>query len=239
MVRLESSHGFNPLITTDTLTKNMSVATTSSSPVTQPRSDTISPITSEAVPSYKQSCCTLVSAFTNENICHPRQPGIDNSTVLASEVISALLDDNPITCMRPFQLHTQLSLALDTLETQGSSLIHIKVTGERLDCTQPSTMVFMDMTMNPETLSNNANKQECPFVGSNGSENQVTCTYECRPHVPCDGSLRFGLQVQRLSWLARSQQLDQLCDIRTDIYWFRFEDENIRGKTVYLCHHSE
>ena len=178
------------------------------------------PITSATDHSFQRSSCTIASAITSPWICPPLQPAADTSSNLSTRITSVLLDNKSDTCMKPFQFDFLLRLALDIQDIRGSSLVRIKVTGEGLDCVQPSTLVYMDLAANQAaaSASNNMKKQECPLEGSNNSLNLVTCTYECRPLVPCDGSVRFGVQVQQLSWLTRSQYLEQLCDIRAFVW---------------------
>ena len=173
--------------------------------------DIAPPVTSVVNSSSHQSSCTLVSVITSPETCPQLQPGADISTSLATEVTSALFDDTLDTCMRPFRYYSTLHLTMDMQCMQGS-LIRIQVTGDGPDCLQPSTLLYTDLSVNsaPATISNYMNKQECGFERSTNSQNLVTCTYECQPLIPCYISVRFGVQVQRISWLARSQNLEKL-----------------------------
>ena len=213
-----TNFGTSPAMVTYPSTDNVALPITSSPAVSQSGSDMNSILTSETVPSYQLSNCTLFAASSSVNTCPNLQPDVDISLALAYEIPSTLLDDDLTTCLRPYQVYHRLSLALDIQCTWRSPLLRIHVTGEGLDCTQPSTVVYLDLKENPAALSNNVSKQECPFMSSNRSEAFATCIYECRRLNPCDSSVRIGLLVQRFSWLARSQHLERLCDIRAYIW---------------------
>ena len=174
----------------------------------------------ETTASGQQPCCSLVSATTSFKSCH-LPTTTDTSSSLAREVTSAILDDDLNTCMRPFQSYLQLRLVIDALGNKNTALLYIQVTGEGLDCFQPSTLVYIEAAVSREraVVSHKVDKQECPFIASNYSADPilVTCTYECRLLNLCGGSVRFGVQLQRLNWLDRSQHLKRLCDIRASI----------------------
>ena len=186
---------------------------------TQTSSYSVTPTISAKQPSFEQSPCNLAPVNSVET--YPDlQPSTDADPALFNEVTSVLFDDDFTTCMRPFQFHSLLRLALDTPTTMGPSLLRFQIVGEGLDCIQPSTLVYLYLSeiAGSETLKRNINRQECPSMQSNPNTDLVTCTYECQPLLPFNGSVRFGVEVQRLSWLARSQHLQQLCDIRVFIW---------------------
>ena len=181
-------------------------------------SDNVTFITPGIQPSYQQSPCTLAPIPLET---YPAlQPSTASSPTLAAEVVSTLFDDNFDTCMRPFQLHSMLRLAIGTRNMKGSSLLRFNITGEGLDCVQPSTLIYLDLANAGETeaLQLNINKQECPCIESSPNAGLMTCIYECRSIVPMRGSVPFGVEFQRLSWLTWSQHLEQLCDIRAFVW---------------------
>ena len=122
----------------------------------------------------------------------------------------------PVTSVVNSSSHQSSCTLVSVMQCMPGSLIRIQVTGDGLDCLQPSTLVYTDLSVSsaPATISNYMNKQECGFERSSNSQNPVTCTYECLSFIPFHVSVRFGVQVQRLSWLARSQNLEQFCDIQ-------------------------
>ena len=147
----------------------------------------------------------------------PLQPSADTSFIMAAEM-RPLLDDGLTTCMEPFKSRSQLRLIVDTVDTGvSSSLLQIWITGDRMDCTQPSTLVYMELKTSV-TVINSINSLECPFVRSSQNISLVTCIYECLSPIQCQSSARVGIQVRRLSWLSRSQQLERLCDVRAFIW---------------------
>ena len=171
---------------------------------------------SETEPSFQQLTCTVASVTNSLGTCPPLQPNTDTSSALATKVASTLLDDNHVTCIRPFQFDSQLHMSFDIKDTRASSLFNIQVTGEGLHCSQPSTVVHLDLAeaLGPTTTTSYISKQECPFEKSSYNAHLVTCTYNCHALASCEGSVRFGVEVKRISWLANSQRLEQLCDIR-------------------------
>ena len=202
---------------TESLTTSMNTAVTAAPTSTAASSETVPSNLSGNPPPYQLSKRTLATATNSAKTSPCLPPNVDSSPELVTEVISDLLDDNLTTCMKPFQLFSLLRLAINTEDTWGS-LLRIQVTGEGLDCLQPSTQVYMNLTWYPVTDINKVSKQECPFVEVSHNENLITCNYECRPAVPCVGPASFGVQVQRLSWLARSKHLERLCDVRSFIW---------------------
>ena len=208
-----TTSGGSQTVITESLTTSMDIITITAPAVTAVDAEITSTIISRTDPSFQRSNCTLASATNSIETCPPLHQSSHANSELADEVASTLLDDDLTTCMRPFQNDPQLQF---TINTQGSSLLRIQVTGEGLDCLQPCTLVFLDLSGNlgEATITHRMNKQECLLWASSHSQNYMTCTFECRPLVPCDGSLLIGVQVQNLSWLSRSQNLKQLCDVR-------------------------
>ena len=180
----------------------------------------VPPTVSTKYPSLQQLPCTLAAAITSMESCPPAQPAIDTNSPLSDQVTSALLDDDIASCMNPFQSHSQLRLAVDAQDTQGASLLRIQVAGHGLDCVYPSTLVYVDIdsTQVQGTVAPKILKQECLYVSNSLEQELVTCTFECRPLLSCNGSARFGVQLERISWLTQSQSLDQLCDIRAFVW---------------------
>ena len=201
----------------ETLTTRMNTVTAPAPVVTTVGSDITPTIISRSDTSMEWANCTLSSVTTSFVSCTPLQLSRHPDSTFAVEVASTLPDGDLVTCTRPFQNNSQLRLAI---HTRCFSSIRIQVTGEGLDCMQPSTLVYVDLPtqQGAGTPTDNIDIQECPLRGNSHSQTLVTCTYECRPLVPCDSSMSFGVQVQRLSWLARSQHLEQLCDIRAFIW---------------------
>ena len=209
---------------TESLSMSTELTITSEPVTSTARADVVEIIPPEIGPSFQPLRCTLASVLSCLHTCFPPQPGTDTNCALATEVTSTLLDGSHGTCMRPFQFSSLLMMSFDTADTQGSSLIHIQITGDGLDCVQPSTLVYVDLldAVSGMTISNKINKQECPFMKNSHNTGLVTCTYECRPFPSCQGPMRFGVQVKRLSWLAQSQSLEQLCDIQTLVWIWQF-----------------
>ena len=216
----ETSTVASTAMTTESLTKSTALAATFAPAISSATSAFVLPITPGANPSFQQTICTLVSAITSPEICPCLQSSAGTNSTLATEVTAALLDDNLVTCMRPFQRHSQLHLSINTHATRGSSLLRIQVTGEGWDCLQPTTLVYLDFIHTHGTAKDTQNitKRECPFAWSdkNADPLLVTCTYECRPAIPNEGPLRFGVLVQRLRW--SGHHLGKLCNIRAFVW---------------------
>ena len=211
-----TSPGINRVMTTKSMTKNTDFALRSDSATTTSTTDTDGPLIDFATgSSFRQVSCSLTEDTIFLKNCLPYQTNTDTSSILVAEIASALLDGDFTTCIRPFQFNSLLPVVANTQNTRGSSLLRIQVTGKGLDCAQPSTLLYVDLEA---TKAYKAIKQECPFVKSNHSADLSTCDYECQPLVLSENSMRFGMRVQRLAWLARSHQLEQLCDIRAFIW---------------------
>ena len=208
-----TTSGGSQTMITESLTTSMDTMSMSPTVDTAVGSEFTSTIISTSEPFFQQSKSTLVSATNYFETCPPLHQSSQTKSTLSVEVSSTLLDDNFTTCMRPFQNDSQLRLIFNI---QGSSLLHIQVTGRGLDCVQPSLLVFMDLSasIGEALFTDSMNKQECQLWASSYRKKHMTCTYECLPHVPCDGSLFIGVQVQYLSWWTRSLNLEHICDIR-------------------------
>ena len=177
-------------------------------------------VTSETHPSYQQTSCSLAPDFSFLENCPALKPSTTNNPHLATEVYTTLLDDNFATCMTPFQVDSLLRLALNAWDTMGSSVLRFQIVGKDLECVQPTTLVYLDLAVTSGTapFKPNINYQECPLVRSSLHINLTTCTYECRPLVPCKHPALFGVEVQHFPWLPRNQHLVQLCDIRAFVW---------------------
>ena len=202
-----------------TTTESSTGVMTISPPVTTANGFIVEP-THEKEPSFQQSPCTLVAASTSLETCGPPQPTADTNSSLADQIKSFLLGDDLATCMIPFLSQSRLRLAVDTQETQASSLLRIQVAGYGLACEHPITQVYIDIGTTPGqgTVTCKIQKQECLFVSRSLERELLICIYECRPLVPCNGSARFGVQFERFNWLPQNKNLEQLCDVRAFIW---------------------
>ena len=207
---------------TESVTETMALGITHAPAATTSGLSRVSSNVSRTEPLFRQTICTLVAVMNSVQTFSSPQPSAGTTVGFANEITAALLDDDLDTCMRPFQLSPLLRLFVDTHDTLGSFLLRIQITGDGLDCAQPSTLVYIDsvIILGMGEFAQGINKRECPFIRSSHSADLrlVTCTYECRPLVPCEGSVHFGILVQRLSWLVQSQFLEQLCDLRAFVW---------------------
>ena len=198
-----------------TTTESSTGVMTISPPVTAANGFIVEP-THEKKPSFQQRPCTLAAASTSLETCGPSQPTADTNSSLADQIKSFLLDDDLATCMIPFLSQSRLRLAVDTQETQASSLLRIQVAGYGLACEHPITQVYIDIGTTPgQGLSlakyRKRNVSLCPVALSESYWSAFTSVSHS---APCNGSARFGVQFERFNWLPQSRNLEQLCDVR-------------------------
>ena len=207
----------NPIITINptiasSIVNVMDTSTQTDQTTLSPDAPTIPPQSTSAPLSYQPVSCSPVLAGETLS-CDPSATSSAIPAPLDSQVAS-LLDDNTATCFQPYDGRDVLVIVLETADIQLSQRLKIEVTGEGLDCLQPSTLVAK--TLN--SISSGVKQRECPHIETLLSGVKTTCVYLCNIIQRCGGPTRITLQFRRIVWLPRSNTLSQLCDIRAFIF---------------------